>query len=224
MRKEIGQLGINGEKISSFPMCADDNFLEVGRKRKGNLNDRPFTIVSNRNLLRMYNVSLLIQAIPIVIKKEPNTRFLITGDGPERQNLEKEAKNLNVSSLIKFLGRVPPEKMADLLAQAEIYVSTSLYDGTSVSLLEAMASGAFPIVTDIPANREWITTGQNGFLVPVDEEKCLADRIIDAIRNQALLEKSRMVNLSIVEEKALWSVIIEKIKRMYHETLGLGTS
>ena len=114
--------------------------------------------------------------------------------------------------------------MADLLAQADIYVSTSLYDGTSVSLLEAMGSGAFPIVTDIPANREWITTGQNGFLVPVDEEKCLANRIIDAIRNQALLEKSRIKNLSIVEEKALWSVIIEKIKRMYHETLDLGTS
>jgi hypothetical protein len=61
-------------------------------------------------------------------------------------------------------------------------------------------------------------------LIPIENENILANRIIDAIRNQALLEKSRMVNLSIVEEKALWSVIIEKIKRMYHETLDLGTS
>jgi glycosyltransferase involved in cell wall biosynthesis len=61
--------------------------------------------------------------------------------------------------------------MADLLSQTDIYVSTSLYDGTSVSLLEAMGSGAFPIVTDIPSNREWISPGQNGFLVSVNGEK-----------------------------------------------------
>ena len=222
--KEIQKMGVRAEKILTFPMGIDQSFLEAGRKRREKLNGQSHTVLSNRNLLPLYNVSLLIRAIPAVLKEEPNTKFIIAGDGPERDNLEKEAKNLNVSSFVKFLGRIPHERMAGLLAQADIYVSTSLYDGTSVSLLEAMGSGAFPIVTDIPANREWITTGQNGFLVPVDEEKCLANRIIDAIRNQALLEKSRMVNLSIVEEKALWSVIIEKIKRMYHETLDLGTS
>ena len=89
------------------------------------------------------------------------------------------------------------------LPGADIYVSTSLYDGTSVSLLEAMGSGAFPVVTDIPANREWITNGENGFLVPVDEEKYLANRIIDAIRKPRLLERSRIENLSIAERCAL---------------------
>lgn len=223
-KKEMEQLGITGEKISVAPMGVDEAFLEKGKNRKKEGDQKPITILSNRNLLPIYNVSLLIRAIPIILKEEPETKFLIAGDGPEKETLEREVRNLNINSSVRFLGRVPHEEMPDLLSRADIYVSTSLYDGTSVSLLEAMASGAFPIVTDIPANREWITTGQNGFLVPVDEEKCLADRIIDAIRNQALLEKSRMVNLSIVEEKALWSVIIEKIKRMYHETLDLGTS
>jgi glycosyltransferase involved in cell wall biosynthesis len=108
--------------------------------------------------------------------------------------------------------------MPDLLSRADIYVSTSLYDGTSVSLLEAMGSGAFPVVTDIPANREWITNGQNGFLVPIDEEKYLADRIIDAIRDARLLEKGRIENLSIVE-KAVWPENIEKIKEVYSKVL-----
>ncbi len=183
MRKEIGQLGINGEKISSFPMCADDNFLEVGRKRKDNLNDRPFTIVSNRNLLPIYNVSLLIRAIPIILKEEPETKFLIAGDGPEKETLEREVKNLNINSSVRFLGRVPHEQMPNLLSQADIYVSASLYDGTSVSLLEAMASGAFPVVTDIPSNREWIADGDNGFLVPKENENLLAKKIVEAIRD-----------------------------------------
>jgi len=223
-KRELERMGIPNEKISIIPMGVDEAFLEKGRNRKKEGDQKPITILSNRNLLPIYNVSLLIRAIPIVLKEEPETKFLIAGDGAEKDPLERKVRNLNLGHSVQFVGRVPHQEMPNLLGQSDIYVSTSLYDGTSVSLLEAMASGAFPIVTDIPANREWIVDGKNGFFVPVDEEKCLANRIIDAIRNQALLEKSRMVNLSIVEEKALWSVIIEKIKRMYHETLDLGTS
>jgi glycosyltransferase involved in cell wall biosynthesis len=214
-RKEIAQLGIEGAKISVFPMGIDESFLEAGRSRERDLKHRPLTILSNRNLLPIYNVSLLIRAIPVVIKEEPKARFIIAGEGPERENIEKEAEDLNISSSVQFLGRVPHEKMPNILAQTDIYVSTSLYDGTSISLLEAMGSGAFPIVTDIPANREWIVNGENGFLVPTDEEGVLANRIIDAIRNQALLEKSRKNNLFTIEEKAVWRVNIKKVEEVY---------
>jgi len=219
-KREIEQLGIGGEKISVFPMGIDATFLEVGKNRERDLKNRSFTILSNRNLLPIYNVSLLIRAIPVVLKEEPKAQFIIAGEGPEKENIEKEAENLNVSSSVRFLGQVPHEEMPNILAQTDIYVSTSLYDGTSVSLLEAMGSGAFPIVTDIPANREWIVNGKNGFLVPTDEEGFLARRIIDAIRNHALLEKSRENNLFIVEEKALWPVNIGRIKKVYTEFLS----
>jgi len=212
---QIEQLGIERERISVFPMGIDENFLEAGRNRERDLTHRSFTILSNRNLLPIYNVSLLIRAIPIVIREEPKTRFIIVGEGPERENIEKEAENLKVGPSIQFLGRVPHEKMPDILAQTDIYISTSLYDGTSVSLLEAMGSGAFPIVTDIPANREWIVNGENGFLVPTDNEGILAGRIIDAIRNQAMLEKIREDNLFVVEERAVWRVNIKRVKEVY---------
>ncbi len=216
--KEIQKRGIRGEKIVTFPMGIDDNFFEVGRRRKGELDGQPHTVLSNRNLLALYNVSLLIRAIPTVVRAEPCTKFIIVGDGQEKEALSREAENLNVSSFVEFVGRVPHEKMADILSGADIYVSTSLYDGTSVSLLEAMSSGVFPVVTDIPANREWITNGQNGFLVPVDQEKYLARRIIDAIRNPRLLEKGRIENLSIVEN-VLWPANIERINKVYSELL-----
>jgi glycosyltransferase involved in cell wall biosynthesis len=217
--KEIEKLGIGQEKILTFPMGIDESFLKAGRNRGKRMEGQSLTVLSNRNLLLLYNVSLLIQAIPAVLKEEPHTRFIIAGDGQEKEALSKEATNLKVGSFVEFLGRIPHEEMADLLAQADIYVSTSLYDGTSVSLLEAMGSGAFPIVTDIPANREWITDGRNGFLVPVKGEKYLANRIIDAIRDQALREKSKMQNISIVEQKALWPANIEKIQKVYSQLL-----
>jgi glycosyltransferase involved in cell wall biosynthesis len=218
--KEIRRMGIRGEKIVTFPMGIEKSFLEAGRNRTERPEGRAHSVLSNRNLLSLYNVSLLIRAIPTVLKEEPDTKVFIAGDGQERERLQREAENLKVSSFVEFLGNVPHEKMADLLAQADIYVSTSLYDGTSVSLLEAMGSGAFPIVADIPANREWITDDQNGFLVPVKEEKYLAGKIVDAIRDQALRQTSRTINLSIVQERAFWPVIIGKVKEIYSGLLN----
>jgi len=217
--KEIEKMGVRREKVSALPMGIEESFLKAGRSREEKLIDQEHSILSNRNLLPLYNVSLLIRAIPMVLKEEPNTKFLIAGDGPERENLEREARDLKVSRFVKFLGRVPHEEMADLLGQTDIFVSTSLHDGTSVSLLEAMGSGAFPIVTDIPSNREWISPGQNGFLVPIDEERFLAEKILKAIRNQDLIERSRDKNFCLIKEKALWPVTIARTKEIYRIVL-----
>ncbi len=219
-KDEIEKMGVEPEKISIIPMGIDERFLEIGRRRMENANGECHMVLSNRNLLPLYNVSLLIRAIPKVIKEQPRTKFIIAGDGSGRKDLEKEASSLNLGSSVQFLGRLPHERMVELLSQADIYVSTSLSDGTSVSLLEAMGAGAFPIVTDIPANREWVVDGKNGFLVPVDEAEILADRILNAIRDRDLLEKGRTENLVIAEEKAFWPANIRRLEGIYSSLLS----
>jgi glycosyltransferase involved in cell wall biosynthesis len=219
LKRDIEKLGIKAEKISVSPMGVDEPFLGSLINRGVNRIGQWFTILSNRQLQPIYNLTLLIRAIPIVLKEEPNAKFIIAGIGSERENLEKQVNDLNISSKVQFLGWVKHEEMPKLLSQADIYISTSLDDGTSISLLEAMASGAFPIVTDIPANREWISHGENGFLVPIDEERFLAEKILEAIRNQDLLEKSRDKNFCLIKEKALWQVTIAKTKEIYKMVL-----
>jgi glycosyltransferase involved in cell wall biosynthesis len=214
-KKELEQLRIMSDKISVIPMGVDESFLEMGKKRKIEFNKRPFIILSNRNLLPIYNVSLLIRAIPTILKEEPEIQFLIAGDGSERGNLEREVENLSLSASVWFLGRVPHQEMPQLLSQSDIYVSTSLFDGTSVSLLEALASGAFPVVTDIPSNREWITDGDNGFLVPKENEDLLARKIVEAIRDNRLLREAQKKNWKVVEQRAYWGENIKKIIELY---------
>jgi len=221
-KREMEKLGISREKMSVMPMSIDEDFLGILKSREKDLERGPLTVFSNRNLLPIYNVSLLIRSIPMVLKEEPSTRFLIAGDGTERDVLEKAAQELDVSSSTQFLGQVPHEEMPNLLSQADIYVSTSLYDGTSVSLLEAMASGAFPVVTDIPSNREWILDGENGFLVPTESETVLAKRIIEAIRSHRVLMEARKKNREIVEERAHWRKNIGKITEIYQGAVRLA--
>ena len=217
-KEEMEQLGITNEKISVIPMGVDEAFLEMGKGRKIELNKGSFIILSNRNLLPLYNVSLLVRAIPYVLKEEPKTKFIIAGDGSEKENLESEVEQLNVSSSVQFLGRVPHQEMPYLLSQSDIYVSTSPHDGTSVSLLEALASGAFPIVTDIPSNREWIADGDNGFLVPKENENILAKKIVEAIRDHRLLGEAHEKNRKIVEQRAYWRENIKKIAEFYQNS------
>jgi L-malate glycosyltransferase len=214
-KREIEQLGIMSEKISTIPMGIDEVFLETGKSRTIELDRHPFIIISNRNLLPIYNVSLLIRAIPIVLKEEPETKFLIAGDGSEKDNLEKEVEDLNLSASVQFLGRVPHKDMPQLLAQADIYVSTSPYDGTSVSLLEALASGVFPVVTDILSNREWIADGENGYLVPKENENLLAKKIVEAIRDRRLLKEAFDKNRIIVRQRACWEENVKKVIGLY---------
>jgi glycosyltransferase involved in cell wall biosynthesis len=218
-KRGIENLGISAEKISVSPMGVEQPFLRPLTNRETHRTRGGFTVISNRQLQPIYNISLLIRAIPIVIKEEPDTKFIIAGIGSERENLEKQVRGLNIGSSVQFLGWVTHEEMPKFLSQSDIYVSTSLDDGTSVSLLEAMACGTFPIVTDIPSNREWIADGDNGFLVPLEGEKFLAGKIVEAIRNRDLIERSRDKNSYLIKEKALWPVTIAKTKEIYKMVL-----
>jgi glycosyltransferase involved in cell wall biosynthesis len=215
MRNELENMGIDSSKIAVFPMGVDDIFFDIGGKRVRRKEKQSFTVLSNRNLQPIYNVSQLIRAIPSVLRAVPNAKFLIAGDGVERERLRKEVDRLGIATSVEFLGKIPHENMPSLLEKTDVYVSTSLSDGTSVSLLEAMASGAFPVVTDIAANKEWITDGMNGFLVPIDDETSLAQKIVQSLRNEELMERARQRNWEVVREKAYLRHHMDHLQTIY---------
>ena len=93
----------------------------------------------------------------------PQAKFVIAGTGEQQAYLRELTHDLGVSNNTKFIGWVPRSELPKYLSSADVYVSSSLSDGTSNSLLEAMACGLAPIVTDIPANQTWIDDGKNGF-------------------------------------------------------------
>jgi glycosyltransferase involved in cell wall biosynthesis len=101
-----------------------------------------------------------------------------------------------------FLGGVGEREMEGLLQSTSYYVSASLSDGASSSLLEAMASGLFPIVSDIPANREWITHEENGLLFPPGDHVTLAACLGRAIKNESWMDGARDTNRQLVRERA----------------------
>jgi len=171
-------------------------------------------IISTRNLHPIYGVETLIDAMPR-LRERGDVRLVICGDGPERERLERKASGLGLEEWIEFKGRLGAEALAAELRASDVYVSTSRSDSTSVSLLEAMACGVPPVVTDIPANREWITDGENGLLVPPGDPARLTAAILRMIEDKALATAVRDLNTELVKEKGLWSKNMESVEKAF---------
>ena len=173
-------------------------------------------IISTRNLKLIYNIETLIHAIPEVVKKVPDVKFIIVGSGFQGEALQSLAKYLKVDKNTIFTGRVSESDIPQYYASADIYVSTSLSDaGIAASTAEAMACGLPVIVTEDPDNRDWINDGVNGFVIPVKNPDILADRIIELVKNENLRKEFGRLNREIIVERNNYNTEMGKMEKEY---------
>lgn len=218
MADTIEKLGAIKKNIVISPMGVDHTLLE---KYKGK---RPFqetlTILSARKLEPLYDLETLILAASRVIKKlKEKAKFVIVGEGSQKQSLLGLSRKSGLDEYVEFKGFLPREEFLNLFTQAHLYVSTSLSDSTSVALLEAMALGLIPVVTDIPGNREWIMDGKNGFLFSPKDHKVLAEKIIFAITSFDKLNRIKEENLTLIKKRALWQDNMKRIEDSFLELI-----
>jgi len=167
-----GKLGWPGEKVEVVYNAVDVERAAVDappglREKLGGSETRPLVLTPAR-LNPQKGHRVLLEAVAEV----PDALFLLAGDGPERAPLEAEAERLGVADRVRFLGR--REDVPQLLAACDVFALPSLYEGSSLAVLEAMAAG-IPIVSSaIGGTDELIDDGRSGLLVPPGDAKALA--------------------------------------------------
>ena len=119
---------------------------------------------SNRMLTENYNIKEVIDLFNVVAQLNHKAHLIISHDGEQRKNLENYTKELGLEQKVTFIGFVSLEEQLKLYRQAQVYLSLPTSDSTSVSLIEAMAYGCIPILSNIPANHEWVKDGLNGII------------------------------------------------------------
>jgi glycosyltransferase involved in cell wall biosynthesis len=223
-REQIAALGIASNKIRTLLLGIDATQFSPSHRNdriKQTLNiesSRPI-VISTRALAPIYDVETLIKAMPLVLEEMPEAEFVIAGTGKQQGYLTELARALGVSANTKFIGWVPRAELPEYLSSADIYVSTSLSDGASNSLLEAMACGVAPVVTDIRANQAWINNGQNGFLFPTRDHKALASQIIYLLQNPEIRGNLGKRSREVVREKAEQHTEMKKLESVYRELI-----
>jgi glycosyltransferase involved in cell wall biosynthesis len=227
-REQIARLGIDSSKIRTVLLGVDTAEFSPSHRddrirRHLNIDSSQPIVISTRALAPIYDVETLVKAIPLVVGEMPKTEFVIAGTGKQQGYLVELARALGVSGNTKFVGWVPRAELPEYLASADIYVSTSLSDGASNSLLEAMACGVAPVATDIHANRPWVNDGNNGFLFPTGDYRILASRIVHLLGNREKREALGRRSREIVQEKAEQRTEMKKLERVYQELAEQGS-
>ena len=169
------------------------------RGRAQRPSDGALRIVSARALLDLYRIDALLDALALLAADDVVFHCDLLGDGPMRAELEARATRLGIVDSCTFRGVVTPAEVERRVAASDVYVSVSESDGVSLALLESLALGAVPVLSDIPANRPWVNDGATGILVDIDPSD-----IADGIRRAAALDRERVAadNLAVVAERA----------------------
>ncbi len=120
---------------------------------------------ANRGLERPYAPQRVLHVFAGIRARWPDARLVVANDGAMREQLGALVGEMGLTESVQFTGRLDPAAQERRYAQAQWYLSLPTSDSVSVSVLEAMAQGCIPILSDLPANRELVQSGRNGLLL-----------------------------------------------------------
>lgn len=204
MRGKVERLLHSAMRVEDIPFgvdCALFNYVERSPAVAGT----PLRLVSTRNLAPIYRIDTIIDAAAALVAEGQNVTLDVIGSGELDDNLRQSPSAAALGDKLRFLGRVDHSALPGHLQKADIFLTASVSDGNNVSLNEAMAAGAFPIASDIPANRQWITHGENGLLFRVGDSNNLKKAILRAARDPGFRASASVINREIAEKRADWN-------------------
>ncbi len=200
--------GVDLERFRPAPKSRTSNAAkqESGdKKRKTRSAKREsFSLFCNRSWEPRYGVDVLAKAYVKVAASRPEVGLILLGGGSQGAALRQILQDGGVLERVYFGGQVSQNDLPDWYHMADLYLSPSHVDGSSVSLMEALACGLPALVSDIPANREWVTDGENGWLFRDGDVNDLAAKIIWAIENRKSLDKIGAQARATAEARADW--------------------
>jgi L-malate glycosyltransferase len=215
------ELGVAPEKATMVHLGIERAFLDAGAAHvRLRDDDSPPTIISDRALEPLYNIDTLLRAFATLPPDVSDARLVIAGRGGRAGALERLAEDLGLTEYVSFVGQLDRAALVDTLARAQVYVSVPSSDSLALSNLEAMAAGAFPIVSDLPSVDGWIEDGVNGLRVPPGDVGALADAIRRALSDPQLRREAVIQNRALVEARGLREPNMLLMERHYYRLAG----
>ena len=205
----------NGVDCGTFKRTAPDKDLMTSLR----LDKKHKIIISLRNFAPVYNIDCLIKSVPDVVHAVPEARFLIIGEGVLEQELKELAKRTCAMEYIRFHPVIPNAHLPAYINLATVYVSTSISDGMSFSLLEAMACEKPVVATAIPANERVIEHKINGLLYEGGNPVDLGEKLVALLRNEKAHAKMGRQNRKHVLEQYNFSDFMENVAESFRQLI-----
>lgn len=157
----------------------------------------------------------LITSAKYVVKNYPETRFIVTGKGPNEGYIRRQISKLNLKGNVTLTGFVSRDELLRLYQSCTMYVLPSYYEGLPTTLLEAMACGLPSIATDVDGSSEVISHGKTGMLVPPKCPEALSASIQEFLADERKRKEIGHCGKNYVKETYDWSKIADKTAEIY---------
>lgn len=178
--------------------------------------DKQDWVLSCRLHKPLYRIDAVIAGFCMAAERRPQWRLEVAATGTETEALRRMAADLSHGAAVVFTGMLSADQLERSYRRSTVYVSFPDRDGTSVSLLEAMAHGCVPVVSDLPANREWIVDGTNGFVVGGTQDLAVAiERAIHTGHSARWRSETAEANRRRVADEASFAVNIDQFLAQY---------
>jgi glycosyltransferase involved in cell wall biosynthesis len=212
------ELGMAADRTIVFPWGVDlDHFTPDGssgiRQKLGW--EHKTILLSTRSMEAIYGVEIVSKAFIELAKLEENVCLLLLGAGSLRDRIEGGLTRAALGERTYFAGQVSFEELPEYYRAADLYVSASFVDGSSISLLEAMACGLPALVSDIPGNLEWVSPGKNGWVFSTGSSRSLVEGMSLALKDKNHLQAYGMAARQIAEARADWEKNSAKLLSAY---------
>ena len=217
-REKAVAFGMNPENTTIFAWGTDIEHFQ--QKTLGSSNTKTFTLFCNRTWEPIYGVDVLVKAFVKVAADNPNIDLVLLGGGSQGARIRQILMNGGVLDRVHFGGHISQADLPRWYHMADLYISASHVDGSSVSLMEALASGLPCLVSDIPGNREWIEDGVNGWLFHDGDVDDLAGKILNAIKNRKSFHQFSNAARKTAEQKADWTKNFGKLLQAYEKAIS----
>jgi len=213
MQRVIQECGIPSERIFRIQYGVDTEAFPFSKKI-----GKESVILSTRTLTYKYRIDVLVEAAKRVIEQNKPVQFQILGDGVDKEQFEELAYGkYHLNKELNFTGSVDHDDITRYFQNAHIYVSTSPSDGISISLLEAFASGCYPIVPDIPSNNLLRDAGYQMELFRVNNSLSLAKSIVKVVDSLAHQKEALRKNRRLVEKEFSRHKNLERFNHVYEK-------
>lgn len=165
-------------------------------------------------------VDIFLRAVPLVLSDVPDARFVVVGDGPDRDKLVGLIAELGIGEKVSMPGR--RDDMPSVYASLDVMVSPSRLEGLPMAILEGMASGRALVATAVGAVPAVVKDDQTGVLVPAGDVSALAVAIVELLRDSERRERLGTAARRLVEEEFSAERMAEDYLRVYEEARGAG--
>lgn len=191
-------LGVPDERLLVATLGVDTRFFVFAPRARLS---QPVKLLCTRALGEVYDPATIVGGCRVLRREGVDFTMTFAATGPLQSGLQRLAEDYGIRDRVVFLGGYDNTTLPDLLRRHDIYVSASLWDGTSISLLEAMSAGIYPVISRIASNKAWCDETAGPMMFECGDVEGFAAAVMAALSDEEMRQAVLARNRRVIEDR-----------------------